>query len=98
MKLTSFAAVFVAILIGVIAAPGSSAEQDKSAQIERGKYLVEQVARCGDCHSPVNEKGEPIPGKELGVEAWRLNRSHPIRGGLIRRRTSLVCAAGMKTR
>src|SRR5207253_5416046 len=62
MKLTSFAAVFVAIVIGVIAsAPGSSAEQDKSAQIERGKYLVEQVARCGDCHSPVNEKGEPIP-------------------------------------
>jgi len=34
MKLTSFAAVFVAIVIGVIAsAPGSSAEQDKSAQI-----------------------------------------------------------------
>ena len=66
MKLTSFAAVFVAIVIGVIAsAPGSSAEQDKSAQIERGKYLVEQVARCGDCHSPVNEKGELIPGKEL---------------------------------
>src|SRR5256886_13016478 len=66
MKLTSFAAVFVAIVIGVLASgPGSSAEQDKSAQIEGGKYLVGQVARCGDCHSPVNEKGEPIPGKEL---------------------------------
>src|SRR6266581_3098952 len=66
MKHTCVAAVFVAILIGVIAsAPGSSAAQDKSAQVERGKYLVEQVARCGDCHSPVNEKGEPIPGKEL---------------------------------
>src|SRR5439155_1471804 len=65
MKLTSFAAVFVAIVIGVIAsAPGSSAAQDKSSQLE-GKYLVEQVARCPDCHSPVNEKGEPIPGKEL---------------------------------
>ena len=65
MKHTCVAAVFVAIMIGVIAsAPGSSAAQDKSAQLE-GKYLVEQVARCADCHSPVNEKGEPIPGKEL---------------------------------
>ena len=66
MKHTCVAAVFVAILIGVIAsAPGSSAAQDKSAQVERGKYLVEQVARCADCHSPLNEKGEPIPGKVL---------------------------------
>jgi len=66
MKHTCVAAVFVAILIGVIAsAPGSSAAQDKSAQLERGKYLVEQVARCADCHSPINEKGEPIPGKVL---------------------------------
>src|SRR5207302_9079396 len=66
MKLTSFAAVFVAIVIGVIASvPDSSAAQDKSAQVERGKYLVEQVARCADCHSPLNEKGEPIPGKVL---------------------------------
>ena len=63
MKLTCVAAVFVAILIGVIASvPDSSAAQDKSAQVERGKYLVEQVARCADCHSPLNEKGEPIPG------------------------------------
>jgi mono/diheme cytochrome c family protein len=62
----TFAVVFVVLVTGAIAfAPGSSAAQDKSAQIERGKYLVEQVARCGDCHSPVNEKGEPIPGKEL---------------------------------
>ena len=66
MKHTCAAAVFVAILIGVIASvPDSSAAQDKSAQVERGKYLVEQVARCADCHSPLNEKGEPIPGKVL---------------------------------
>ena len=66
MKHTCVAAVFVAILIGVIASvPDSSAAQDKSAQVERGKYLVEQVARCADCHSPLNEKGEPIPGKVL---------------------------------
>jgi len=36
-----------------------------AAKIARGKYLVEGVGKCGDCHSPMNEKGEPIPGKEL---------------------------------
>ena len=36
-----------------------------AAKIARGKYLVENVAHCGDCHSPHNEKGEPVSGKEL---------------------------------
>jgi mono/diheme cytochrome c family protein len=35
------------------------------AKIARGKYLVDAIAKCGDCHSPLNEKGEPIPGKEF---------------------------------
>ena len=32
---------------------------------ERGKYLVEGVAGCGDCHRPMDEKGAPITGKKL---------------------------------
>jgi mono/diheme cytochrome c family protein len=43
----------------------SSAAQTPAADVARGKYLVEKVARCGDCHSPKNEKGEPLAGKEL---------------------------------
>ena len=31
-----------------------------SPAVARGKYLVEQVAQCGDCHTPHNDKGEPI--------------------------------------
>lgn len=42
-----------------------SEAQAPAASLGRGKYLVENVARCGDCHSPTNEKGQPIPGKEL---------------------------------
>jgi hypothetical protein len=30
-----------------------------------GRYLVEQVGRCGDCHAPHNEKGEEIREKRL---------------------------------
>src|SRR5579859_1355371 len=31
-----------------------------AARVARGKYLVESVGMCGDCHTPHNEKGEPI--------------------------------------
>jgi mono/diheme cytochrome c family protein len=34
-----------------------------SAQIQRGKYLVTGIAGCGDCHTPMNEKGEPLAGQ-----------------------------------
>lgn len=54
--------VFLFAIIGSV--PVSSAPPTTASQIARGKYLVEGVARCGDCHSPHNEKGEPIPGKE----------------------------------
>ncbi len=42
-----------------------AAPPPSAAKIARGKYLVEGVAKCGDCHSPLNDKGAPIPGKEL---------------------------------
>ena len=29
-----------------------------AAQVAHGKYLVECVALCGECHSPRNDKGE----------------------------------------
>lgn len=51
-------------LLSVVAAPGrlvarADKKQDYSAEeIARGKYLVEDVAMCGTCHTPVDEKGE----------------------------------------
>jgi mono/diheme cytochrome c family protein len=36
-----------------------AAEASRQADlIVRGKYIVEGVAACGDCHTPRNEKGE----------------------------------------
>jgi mono/diheme cytochrome c family protein len=32
---------------------------------ERGKYLVERVGMCADCHTPRDEKGMPIAAREL---------------------------------
>jgi Cytochrome c len=31
-----------------------------AVSVARGKYLVEQVGLCGDCHTPRNDKGEPV--------------------------------------
>jgi mono/diheme cytochrome c family protein len=41
------------------------------AQIKRGEYLVNTIARCGDCHTPRDDKGEPIMAKHLqGAKMW----------------------------
>ncbi len=45
---------------------GQTAKQRASSAVSvaRGKYLVEQVGLCGDCHTPRNERGE------LVAEQW----------------------------
>jgi len=40
----------------VAAAPLTAFGQD--AKLERGKYLVEEVAKCQECHTPKTEAGE----------------------------------------
>jgi mono/diheme cytochrome c family protein len=32
---------------------------------DRGKYLVQAVAKCGDCHTPATETGEPDGARPL---------------------------------
>ena len=49
----------------VLFAAGMSAQQKRRASpsaaiMARGKYLVESVGMCGDCHTPRDEKGEPV--------------------------------------
>jgi mono/diheme cytochrome c family protein len=33
--------------------------------VARGKYLVEDIGLCGDCHTPRDEKGEPVKDQRL---------------------------------
>jgi len=42
-----------------------AADTSGDAKVARGKYLVTSVGMCGDCHSPMNEKGEPVEGQWL---------------------------------
>ena len=53
----------------VLVAAGKSHSQAKkdaatSADMARGKYLVEEVAKCGECHTPRDDRGE------LKQSAW----------------------------
>jgi len=59
--LTSVA--FLAVLVLAAAGRGDRTEAQKS-QIERGRYLVEEVAKCTECHTPRNSSGE------LNRAAW----------------------------
>ena len=61
----------IAILVGalcimvardVLAASGNSTGKQ---QIAHGEYLVKAIGQCGECHTPMNEKGEFVQGKWL---------------------------------
>lgn len=42
------------------ASPAADKQGASTTAIARGKYLVEQIGMCADCHTPRNEKGEFI--------------------------------------
>jgi mono/diheme cytochrome c family protein len=47
--------------------PGPSApDASKSAQLNRGAYLVQALGHCGECHTPRNFLGGPKKDQYLG--------------------------------
>jgi len=44
---------------------GSSSIAKSPAVIAHGKYLVENVGTCGDCHSPHDQTGQEVKGQHL---------------------------------
>jgi len=71
------AAACLALVVVLIALPATSRAQSK-AQVERGKYLAIEVARCGDCHTPMNEKGEPVQARWLKGTALAFKPTSPM--------------------
>ena len=46
--------------------PGQTPKEEAAAKnLIHGKYLVESVVFCGDCHTPLNQKGEPDSARWL---------------------------------
>lgn len=59
------------VLCLVISLPGftqtakPAVRNAQNAQIAHGEYLVKDIAGCGDCHTPMNDRGQPIPEQWL---------------------------------
>jgi len=53
-----------AILIGAVA-KSIHAREENANQVERGRYLVEQVGKCSECHTPAGPDGRPDKSKWL---------------------------------
>jgi len=48
------------LLVPMLAGQKQKPHAASAARIARGKYLVEDIGLCGDCHTPRDEKGEPV--------------------------------------
>jgi hypothetical protein len=70
-----------AVIVGVLLIPTIFAvpravsqvaqKKNQDTQIEHGRYLVEDVAMCGECHTPRNARGELEMDKWLhGATIW----------------------------
>jgi len=53
------------LIIPIFAADKPQAHGASPAMVARGKYLVENIGMCGDCHTPHDEKGEPVKDQWL---------------------------------
>ncbi len=66
MKFQWVAGIFVlAIGLATAVLAADDAKAPASSLIERGKYIANNTSGCNDCHTPMNEKGEPIVEKQL---------------------------------
>lgn len=65
MNTTSLPRPLLALLFAASLLSAGAAEAGPDPLLERGRYLIFNVAGCVDCHSPMNERGEFIAGKHL---------------------------------
>lgn len=60
------------------AAETTKAVPPSAALVARGKYIVEGLSRCGQCHTPRDSNGNPEAGEALeGAAVW-LKSAEPV--------------------
>lgn len=69
-----FSAVLAAVVLGGSLDVARAAKQaQQKSDIERGRYLVEEVAKCAECHTPRDADGNLIQSRWLqGAPIWIL--------------------------
>lgn len=69
-------AVTAAAGVAMLALGAGAAE--KSGQLERGRYLVDSVGMCGDCHTPRGPMGQPDLQRPLGGTSLPFRATVPM--------------------
>jgi hypothetical protein len=64
-KLALAGLAFLLLLAPILAGQKKRLGVPSAAVIARGKYLVDNVGLCGDCHTPRDEKGEFVKDQYL---------------------------------
>ena len=64
MKLKYVGVALIAVCLSLFVALTQGRARTR-ANVGRGQYLVEEIAQCGMCHTPRNERGEFEPGRWL---------------------------------
>lgn len=70
----------VALATGAMAQTSPVSKPSANAQVNRGRYLVERTGMCADCHTPMNQKGEPIKERHLGGAPLMFKPTVPVPG------------------
>jgi len=68
LRITGTVVVFILLLgaaLGLQVLWAGSTHSSSKNLVARGKYLVDNVGQCGDCHTPMNDKGQFIQEKYL---------------------------------
>jgi mono/diheme cytochrome c family protein len=55
-----------------------SAQSESKDKVERGRYLVEEIGKCQDCHTPRLENGEYDRTKWLQGAMIDFKPAHPV--------------------
>lgn len=71
-RTTRFARLTLSVLLGASSLPAET-------PVERGRYLVEEVGKCGMCHTPIVE-GKPDKSRHLKGAVLPVQPIEPIKG------------------
>ena len=78
LQKTLFPLLLIAASTAVSAQSKPSSARTDPSEVERGRYIVEEVAKCTECHTPRDSRGEPDRGAWLqGAPIW-IMPVHPV--------------------
>lgn len=64
--------------VSILAAADTSGLAADTTPVGRGRYLVERVGMCGDCHSPRDDRGEFDRSRWLQGNLLGFKPAHPM--------------------